>query len=95
MKALLPGAVFVGFTGTPLLKQEETGANTETEKQFLFNIYTELLKDVDAKHDVVLAFADSFLGLCGPESRRNASNTLSFMRWRICSNPRTMPASLI
>jgi type I restriction enzyme R subunit len=28
---------------------EETGANTETEKQFLFNIYTELLKNVDAK----------------------------------------------
>src|SRR5260370_30450281 len=28
---------------------EETGANTETEKQFLFNIYTALLKDVDAK----------------------------------------------
>jgi type I restriction enzyme R subunit len=28
---------------------EETGANTETEKQFLFNTYTALLKDVDAK----------------------------------------------
>lgn len=28
---------------------EETGANTETEKQFLFNTYTELLKDVDPK----------------------------------------------
>jgi type I restriction enzyme, R subunit len=28
---------------------EETGANTETEKQFLFNTYTELLKDVVAK----------------------------------------------
>jgi type I restriction enzyme R subunit len=28
---------------------EETGANTETEKQFLFNTYTTLLKDVDAK----------------------------------------------
>jgi hypothetical protein len=68
MKALLPGAVFVGFTGTPLLKQEETGANTETEKQFLFNIYTELLKDVDAKHDVVLAFADSFLGLAAQKA---------------------------
>jgi type I restriction enzyme R subunit len=26
---------------------EETGANTETEKQFLFNTYTELLKDVE------------------------------------------------
>jgi type I restriction enzyme R subunit len=28
---------------------EETGANTETEKQFIFNTYTELLKDVEAK----------------------------------------------
>ena len=29
--------------------QEETGANTETEKQFLFNLYSELLKDVVPK----------------------------------------------
>jgi type I restriction enzyme, R subunit len=29
---------------------EETGANTETEKQFLFNTYTALLNDVVAKH---------------------------------------------
>jgi type I restriction enzyme R subunit len=28
---------------------EETGANTETEKQFLFNLYTTLLKDVEPK----------------------------------------------
>ena len=28
--------------------KEETGANTETEKQFLYNTYTELLKDVEA-----------------------------------------------
>ena len=28
---------------------EETGANTETEKQFIYNTYTELLEDVDAK----------------------------------------------
>ena len=27
---------------------EETGANTETDKQFIYNIYTTLLKDVDA-----------------------------------------------
>ncbi len=27
---------------------EETGASTETDKQFVFNTYTELLKDVDA-----------------------------------------------
>jgi type I restriction enzyme, R subunit len=29
--------------------REETGANTETDKQFIYNTYTELLKDVDAK----------------------------------------------
>jgi type I restriction enzyme R subunit len=28
---------------------EETGANTETDKQFIYNTYTELLRDVDAK----------------------------------------------
>ena len=28
---------------------EETGANTETDKQFIFNTYTELLKGVEAK----------------------------------------------
>ena len=36
----------------PLAKdvtQEETGANTETDKQFIYNTYTELLKDVEAK----------------------------------------------
>lgn len=27
---------------------EDTGANTETDKQFIYNTYTELLKDVDA-----------------------------------------------
>jgi type I restriction enzyme R subunit len=26
---------------------EETGANTETDKQFIYNTYTELLKDVE------------------------------------------------
>ena len=31
------------------LTREETGANTETDKQFIFTTYTELLKDVDAK----------------------------------------------
>src|ERR1700756_4078904 len=29
--------------------EEETGANTETEKQFLFNAYTEVLANVEAK----------------------------------------------
>ena len=36
----------------PLAKDvtlEETGANTETDKQFIYNTYTELLKDIDAK----------------------------------------------
>jgi type I restriction enzyme, R subunit len=28
---------------------EETGANTETDKQFIYNIYTKLLKNVEAK----------------------------------------------
>jgi len=31
------------------VSKEEVGANTETDKQFVFNAYTELLKDVDAK----------------------------------------------
>lgn len=29
--------------------KEETGANTETDKQFIYNTYTELLKNVEAK----------------------------------------------
>ena len=29
--------------------REETGANTETDKQFIYNTYTELLQNVDAK----------------------------------------------
>ncbi len=36
----------------PLTKDvtlEETGANTETDKQFIYNTYTELLKDVEAR----------------------------------------------
>jgi type I restriction enzyme, R subunit len=33
----------------PDVTKEETGANTETDKQFIYNTYTELLKDVDAK----------------------------------------------
>lgn len=31
------------------ITQEETGANTETDKQFIYATYTELLKDVDPK----------------------------------------------
>lgn len=29
--------------------QEETGANTETDKQFIYNTYSELLQDIEAK----------------------------------------------
>ena len=42
----------------PLAKDvtlEETGANTETDKQFIYNTYTELLKDIDAKPDMTKA----------------------------------------
>jgi type I restriction enzyme, R subunit len=28
---------------------EETGANTETDKQFIYNTYTELLEGIEAK----------------------------------------------
>jgi type I restriction enzyme, R subunit len=31
------------------ITQEETGANTETDKQLIYNTYTELLEDVEAK----------------------------------------------
>jgi type I restriction enzyme R subunit len=31
------------------LTKEETGANTETDKQFIYNTYTEMLKDVKAE----------------------------------------------
>jgi len=31
------------------ITREDTGANTETDKQFIYNIYTELLKNVSAK----------------------------------------------
>ncbi len=35
--------------------KEETGANTETDKQFIYNTYTELLKDVEAKPNMTKA----------------------------------------
>lgn len=28
---------------------EDTGANTETEKEYIYNVYTGLLKDIDAR----------------------------------------------
>src|SRR5437867_4352068 len=51
-KTPFKGRCAVVTSYNPLAKDvtlEETGANTETDKQFIYNIYTELLKDVDAK----------------------------------------------
>ena len=48
----LKGRCAVVTSYNPLAKDvtlEETGANTETDKQFIYNTYTELLKGVDAK----------------------------------------------
>jgi type I restriction enzyme R subunit len=48
----LKGKCAVVTSYNPLTKDvtlEETGANTETDKQFIFNTYTELLEDVDAR----------------------------------------------
>ena len=48
----LKGRCAVVTSYNPLAKDvtlEETGANTETDKQFIYNTYAELLKDVDAK----------------------------------------------
>lgn len=51
-KTPLKGLCAVVTSYNPQAKQvtlEETGANTETEKQYLFNVYTALLAGVDAK----------------------------------------------
>ena len=51
-KTSFKGKFAVVTSYNPLAKDvtlEETGANTETDKQFIYNTYTELLKDVDAK----------------------------------------------
>jgi len=51
-KTLFKGKCAVVTSYNPLAQnvtREETGANTETDKQFIFNTYTELLKDVDAR----------------------------------------------
>jgi type I restriction enzyme, R subunit len=48
-KTALKGRCAVVTSYNPQAKDvtlEETGANTETEKQYLFNTYTALLKDV-------------------------------------------------
>ena len=51
-KTPFKGRCAVVTSYNPLAKdvtKEEVGANTETDKQFIYNTYTELLKDVDAK----------------------------------------------
>jgi type I restriction enzyme R subunit len=51
-KTLFKGKCAVVTSYNPLTKDvtlEETGANTETDKQFIYSTYTELLKDVVAK----------------------------------------------
>jgi len=51
-KTPFKGKCAVVTSYNPLVKDvtlEETGANTETDKQFIYNTYTELLKDVEAK----------------------------------------------
>jgi len=51
-KTPFKGKCAVVTSYNPLAKDvtlEETGANTETDKQFIYNTYTELLKNVDAK----------------------------------------------
>jgi len=51
-KTQFKGKCAVVTSYNPLAKDvtlEETGANTETEKQFIFNTYTELLENVEAK----------------------------------------------
>ena len=51
-KTPLEGKCAVVTSYNPLAKdvtKEEVGANTETDKQFIYNTYKELLKDIDAK----------------------------------------------
>ncbi|WP_186115099.1 type I restriction endonuclease subunit R [Burkholderia gladioli] len=51
-KTPFKGKCAVVTSYNPLAKDvtlEETGANTETDKQFIYNTYTELLKEVQAK----------------------------------------------
>ncbi len=51
-KTVFKGKCAVVTSYNPMARDvtlEETGANTETDKQFILNTYTELLKNVDAK----------------------------------------------
>ncbi|TAJ98317.1 type I restriction endonuclease subunit R, partial [bacterium] len=50
-KTVFKGKCAVVTSYNPLARDvtlEETGANTETDKQFIYNTYTELLKEIDA-----------------------------------------------
>jgi type I restriction enzyme, R subunit len=52
LKTPFKGKCAVVTSYNPLVKdvtREETGANTESDKQFIYNTYTDLLKDIDAK----------------------------------------------
>jgi type I restriction enzyme R subunit len=51
-KTVFKGRCAVVTSYNPLAQdvtKEDTGANTETDKQFMYNTYTDLLKDVDAR----------------------------------------------
>ncbi len=59
-KTPLKGKCALVTSYNPLAKDitlEETGANTETDKQFIYNTYTELLKTVEAKPNMTLTEA--------------------------------------
>jgi len=59
-KTPLKGKCALVTSYNPLAKDitlEETGANTETDKQFIYNTYTELLKTVEAKPNMNLTEA--------------------------------------
>ena len=52
LKTPFKGKCAIVTSYNPLAKdvtKEETGANSETDKQFIYNTYTDLLKDVEAK----------------------------------------------
>ncbi|HXB68350.1 MAG TPA: HsdR family type I site-specific deoxyribonuclease [Candidatus Acidoferrales bacterium] len=51
-KTVFKGRCAVVTSYNPLTREitmEDTGANTETDRQFIYNTYTDLLQDVDAK----------------------------------------------
>src|SRR5262249_1010845 len=51
-KTLIKGKCAPGTSYNPQTREittEDTGANTETDKEFIYNTYTELLKDIAAR----------------------------------------------